>query len=148
MPQPIVRRIAHRAVQLAMVAAGIFVIMLVFSRQAHAATDPPPPPGPAHSSALSPVSTASSVVGSTINTASDALTGHSGPAAVGASPTGTSSGATGSGGSSENAFPATDSIGNENASSITGTSHSSTGSAGSAVSQPGTAHSAPDATQT
>ena len=46
MPQPIVRRIAHRAVQLAIVAAGIFVVMLVFSRQAHAATDPPPPPGP------------------------------------------------------------------------------------------------------
>ena len=72
MPQPIVRRIAHRAVQLAMVAAGIFVVMLVFSRQAHAATDPPPPPGPAHSSALSPVSTASSVIGSTVNAATAA----------------------------------------------------------------------------
>jgi len=38
MTQPIARRIALRAVQLAIVAAGIFVIMLVFSRQAHAAT--------------------------------------------------------------------------------------------------------------
>src|SRR5580704_7686824 len=132
MPQPIVRRIARRAVQLAMVAAGIFVVMLVFSRHAHAATDPPPP-GPAHSSALSPVSTASSVVGSTVNAASQALTGHSGPAAAGASSGGTGSGATGSGGSSENASPATDSTGTENASSSTGTSHLSTGSAGSAA---------------
>src|SRR5580700_10545913 len=135
MPQPIVRRIAHRAVQLAIVAAGIFVVMLVFSRQAHAATDPRPPPGPVHSSALSPVSTASSVVGSTVNAASHALTGHSGPAAAaaGASPTGTSSGATGSGGSSENASPATDRTGTENASSSIGTSQSSTGSARSAA---------------
>src|SRR4029077_18928438 len=92
MPQPIVRRIAHRAVQLAIVAAGIFVIMLVFSRQADAAPAPPPPPGPVHSSALSPISTASSVAGSTVNAASYALTGHSGPAAAGATPTGTSSG--------------------------------------------------------
>ena len=46
MPQPIVRRIAHRAVQLAILAAGIFFVMLVFSRQAHAATDPPPPAWP------------------------------------------------------------------------------------------------------
>ena len=130
MPQPIVRRIAHRAVQLAIVAAGIFVVMLVFSRQAHAATDPPPPPGPANSSALSPVSTASSVVGSTVNAASHALTGQSGPATAGASPASTSSGATGSGGSSENASPATDSAGTENVSSGTGTSHSGSGTGG------------------
>src|SRR5580693_249513 len=101
MPQPIARRIAHRAVQLAIVAAGIFVIMLVFSRQAHAATDPPLPQGPANSSALSPVSTASSVVGSTVNAASHALTGHSGSGTAGASPAGANSGVTGSGGSSQ-----------------------------------------------
>src|SRR5215468_9870371 len=41
MPQPIARRIAMRTVQLAVVAAGIFVVMLVFSRQAHAATSAP-----------------------------------------------------------------------------------------------------------
>src|SRR5579872_5562539 len=101
MPQPIARRIAHRAVQLAIAAAWIFLIMLVFSRQAHAATDPPPPSGLADSSALSPVSTAGSVVGSTVNATSNALNGQSG--AVAASPSGTSSGATGSGGSSQNA---------------------------------------------
>src|SRR5579863_7070500 len=102
MPQPIVRRIAHRAVQLAILAAGIFFVMLVFSRQAHAATDSPPPPG-------SPVSTASSLVGSTVNAASQALTGHSGSAAADPNPSST---------------------GTENTSSGTGTNHSSTGSAG------------------
>ena len=38
MPQLILRRIAHRAVQVAILAAGILTIMLVFSRPAHAAT--------------------------------------------------------------------------------------------------------------
>ena len=41
MPQPIVRLIARRAVQVAIVAAGIMVALLAFSRQAHAATAPP-----------------------------------------------------------------------------------------------------------
>src|SRR6202012_839650 len=38
MAQPILRHIAHRAVQVAMPAAGILIVLLVFSRQAHAAT--------------------------------------------------------------------------------------------------------------
>lgn len=41
MPQPVLRHIARRAVQVAITAAGILVILLVFSRQAHAATAPP-----------------------------------------------------------------------------------------------------------
>src|SRR5215813_4952940 len=64
MPQPILRRIALRAVQLAIVAAGIFVVMLLFSRQAHAATSDTLPTSPlsqvtsAVSSAASPVASA------------------------------------------------------------------------------------------
>jgi len=50
MPQSILRRIAHRAVQVAILAAGILTILLVFSRQADAATSAPaaapPPPAP------------------------------------------------------------------------------------------------------
>src|SRR5207237_4819116 len=46
MPQPILRHIARRAVQVAIVAAGILVVLLVFSRQAHAATSPTSPPAP------------------------------------------------------------------------------------------------------
>src|SRR5207248_11698568 len=54
MPQPILRHIARRAVQVAIVAAGILVVLLVFSRQAHAATSPTaapsaPAPSPAPS---------------------------------------------------------------------------------------------------
>src|ERR1700726_1960612 len=41
MPQPILRHVARRAVQVAIVAAGMLVILLVFSRQAYAATAPP-----------------------------------------------------------------------------------------------------------
>jgi len=38
MPQPMVRHLARRAMQVALLAAGIVVVLLVFSRQAHAAT--------------------------------------------------------------------------------------------------------------
>src|SRR3954453_22450467 len=41
MPQPLMRHIARRAVQGAIVAAGILVVLLVFSRQAHAAISTP-----------------------------------------------------------------------------------------------------------
>src|ERR1700733_83574 len=43
MPQPMVRRIALRALQAALAGAGIFVIMLLFSRPADAATAALPP---------------------------------------------------------------------------------------------------------
>ncbi len=73
MPQSILRRIAHRAVQVAILAAGILTILLVFSRQADAATSAP--------SAASPVSSAASSVSSPAHTA--ALLGC--PAAAAAS---------------------------------------------------------------
>ena len=44
-PQLSLRRIAYRAVQVAILAAGILAILLVFSRQAHAATSAPAMPG-------------------------------------------------------------------------------------------------------
>ena len=43
MLQPMVRRVALGAMQAALAAAGIFVIMLLFSRPAHAATAALPP---------------------------------------------------------------------------------------------------------
>ncbi|HEY5017593.1 MAG TPA: hypothetical protein VII59_12550, partial [Streptosporangiaceae bacterium] len=43
MLQPTVRRVALGAMQAALVAVGIFVIMLLFSRPAHAATAALPP---------------------------------------------------------------------------------------------------------
>src|ERR1700722_11071051 len=43
MPQPMVRRVALMAMQAALAAAGIFAIMLLFSRPAHAATAALPP---------------------------------------------------------------------------------------------------------
>jgi len=58
MPQPIVGRIALRAVQLAIAAAGIFVIMLLFSRQAHAAASDTLPPASPLSAVTSAVSSA------------------------------------------------------------------------------------------
>ena len=52
MPQPIMRHIARRAMQVAIAAAGILVVLLVFSRQAHAATlAPSAAPAPSVSSA-------------------------------------------------------------------------------------------------
>ena len=57
MDQPIARRVALRAAQFAMAAAGILFLLLLFSRQAHAADGPP--------SALGDVtSTVSAVTGS------------------------------------------------------------------------------------
>src|SRR6185295_10378871 len=44
MPQPILRHIARRAMQVAIAAAGILIVLLVFSRQAHAATLAAPTP--------------------------------------------------------------------------------------------------------
>ena len=41
MPRPILRHIARRAVQGAILAAGILIVLLVFSRQANAATSAP-----------------------------------------------------------------------------------------------------------
>src|SRR5690242_4258895 len=68
MPQPILRHIARRAVQVAIVAAGILAVLLVFSRQAHAATlapsaapTPPVSSAPA-ASAAAPVTSAVSAV--------------------------------------------------------------------------------------
>ncbi|HEY7260588.1 MAG TPA: hypothetical protein VH589_03780, partial [Trebonia sp.] len=68
MTQPIARRIALRAVQLAIVAAGIFVIMLVFSRQAHAATTDTNP------LAGKPAPTALSAAGSVVDGAASSVT--------------------------------------------------------------------------
>ena len=64
MPQLILRRIACRAVQVAIVAAGILVLLLVFSRQATAATTPPSTPDIVGSgnSVTSAVTSATSVV--------------------------------------------------------------------------------------
>ena len=59
MPQPAVRRIALRAVQFAIAAAGILVIFLVFSRQADAASLDPPPATPAPAP-VAPLSAATS----------------------------------------------------------------------------------------
>ena len=60
MPQPIVRHIALRAVQGAIVAAGIFIIMMIFSRQAHAATTSSPTIPSAATSAVSGATSAAS----------------------------------------------------------------------------------------
>lgn len=74
MPQPIVRLIARRAVQVAIVAAGIMVALLAFSRPAHAATAPPVPTGPL-SSATSPLTSATGPVTSAIGSVTSAVTG-------------------------------------------------------------------------
>src|SRR5437763_6520883 len=59
MPQPILRHIARRAVQGAILAAGILIVLLVFSRQANAATSAPSASAPsAAASAASPVTAA------------------------------------------------------------------------------------------
>ena len=60
MSQPVVRRIALAAMQAALVAAGIFVVLLLFSRPAHAATAAL---APLTSKQTSTASTASSTVG-------------------------------------------------------------------------------------
>ena len=74
MPQPIARRVALRAMQLAIVAAGIFVIMMLFSRQAHASTlDTQSPLGSAPSSALSSVGSAVNAVAKPVTSATSAV---------------------------------------------------------------------------
>ena len=80
MPQSAVRRIALRAVQFAIAAAGILLIFLVFSRQADAAAlDPPPAPAPATpaplTAATSGVTSATSAVTSTASGITSATTG-------------------------------------------------------------------------
>src|SRR6185312_10269605 len=74
MPQPILRHIARRAMQVAIAAAGILVVLLVFSRQAHAetltpsaaatpsASSAPAVPAPVASAAAPVTSAASAVV--------------------------------------------------------------------------------------
>src|SRR6266576_3341325 len=59
MPQPILRHIARRAVQGAILAAGILIVLLVFSRQANAATSAPSASAP--SAAASAASAVTSV---------------------------------------------------------------------------------------
>ena len=65
MSQPVVRRIALAAMQAALAAAGIFVVLLLFSRPAHAATAAL---APLTSTQTSTASTASSTVGSASST--------------------------------------------------------------------------------
>src|SRR5580704_19019620 len=103
MPQPIARRVALRAMQLAIVAAGIFVIMMLFSRQAHASTvDTRSPLGSAPSSALSSVGSAVNAVAKPVTSVTSAVNvgqqrGGSQSGSSGASNTGNqSSGGSGS----------------------------------------------------
>ena len=79
MPQPIVRHIAHRAVQVAILAAGILAVMLVFSRQAHAAVTSAPP---GVTSAVAPVTSAVTSAATPVTSAvtSAAALGHLGSA--------------------------------------------------------------------
>src|SRR5215469_1875341 len=108
MPQPIARRVAIRAMQFAIVAAGIFVIMMLFSRQAHASTlDTQSPLGSAPSSALSsvgsvvnsaakPVTSAASSVTSSLQGGSKSSSSGTGSSATGNSSPGTGQSPTGS----------------------------------------------------
>src|SRR5580658_5098811 len=68
MPQPILRHIARRAVQVAITAAGILVVLLAFSRQARAATVPAIGSG----TVTSVTSAATSAVASATSTATSA----------------------------------------------------------------------------
>ena len=86
MSQPVARRIAVRAVQLAIAAAGIFLIMLVFSRQARAATLAAPPLGSGQSTVQSAVGSAVSTAVSTVNTAASSAKSAASPANAGDPP--------------------------------------------------------------
>src|SRR5262249_56073892 len=55
MPQPVVRLIARRAMQVAIAAAGILVVLLVFSRHANAAPKPTAPLATSSSHTPSPL---------------------------------------------------------------------------------------------
>src|SRR6202453_1151742 len=78
-PQLIVRRIAHRAMQFALLAAGILTILLVFSRQADAATATPAAASPASSAATCPTS-ASSLLPAAVTCATSTVTSAAAPA--------------------------------------------------------------------
>src|ERR1700722_17528736 len=87
-PQSIARRIAHRAVQLALLAAGITTIFLVFSRQGQAASSPlsavaptalTASPGTMKPTATSTSTTTASAVTSAITSAGAAVTSASTP---------------------------------------------------------------------
>src|SRR5437762_538868 len=81
MPQPILRHIARRAVQVAIVAAGILVVLLVFSRQAHAATSAPSAVASAPSpSAPAPVTSAAAPATSAATPVVSAATSAATPA--------------------------------------------------------------------
>src|SRR6476620_9993417 len=90
MPQPILRHIARRAMQVAIAAAGILAVLLVFSRQAHAATlSPSAAPAPSASSApavpaAAPVTSAVSAV---VSAAAPAPSASSAPATSAPAPT-------------------------------------------------------------
>ena len=95
MPQTIARRIALRAVQLAVVAAGIFLVMLVFSRQAHAATQDalPPVSGQAASSPASAAGSAVQAAASPVTSAAARVASGDQAAASGSGTASTGSGA-------------------------------------------------------
>src|SRR6201989_956004 len=90
MPQPILRYIARRAMQVAIAAAGILVVLLVFSRQAHAATSvPSATPTPSASSAPAapaPVASAGAPVAPAASAAAPAPSVPSAPAAPAPAP--------------------------------------------------------------
>ena len=74
MPQPVVRRIALRAMQLAITAAGILIVFLAFSRQADAAALDPPPVSSAPGLAASPVTSVATSVASEVTSAVSGVT--------------------------------------------------------------------------
>ena len=84
--QPTARRIALVAVQAALAAAGIFVILLLFSRPAHASPAALPPLKATLTSTLSgptsAVSSATSPVTSTVGSATSPVTSAVGSATV------------------------------------------------------------------
>src|ERR1700761_2439361 len=78
MPQPIVRLIARRAMHVAIAAAGILVVLLVFSRQAHAATKPPASLASTGSSTTSAIAPVTSAVSTATSAASSGTGANSG----------------------------------------------------------------------
>src|SRR5215470_1122556 len=86
MPRPITRRVALRAAQFAIGAAGILFLLFLFSRQADAATTDQSPPGNGLTSAVSAVtSAASSSVTSVAAPVTSAVSGAASAAATTAS---------------------------------------------------------------
>ena len=109
-------------------------------------TDSSPPPARPHSSALSPVSTASSVVGSTVNAASHVLTGTLAQRPRARAPPARAPAPQAPAAALRTLPPRT--APGMNVSRAPAPATRARARAGSAASQPGTAHSAPDATQT